>query len=74
MFEALAGVEGAEYALLADPRFFALRPRAIVMEWHATEAHPDGERWCVERLTDLGYSVNPYMPLTDRSGMIFAET
>jgi FkbM family methyltransferase len=83
LFEALAGVrvdllkmdiEGAEYALLSDPRFFALKPRAIVMEWHSTETHPDGERWCVERLTDLGYSVHAYMPLTHRSGMIFAET
>jgi FkbM family methyltransferase len=82
LFDALAGVqvdllkmdiEGAEYPLLDDPRFVALKPRAIVMEWHSTDEHPDGKTWCADRLKQLGYAVEPYMGLTNRSGMIFAS-
>jgi FkbM family methyltransferase len=65
-------VEGAEYPLMSDPRFAALSPRAIVMEWHSTDDHPDGRRWCTERLEQLGYRVDPYKDLSERTGMIFA--
>ena len=62
LFEALAGlridllkmdIEGAEHRLLDDPRFAALKPRSIVMEWHSTPEHPQGQRRCVESLEEL---------------------
>jgi hypothetical protein len=44
--------EGAEYHLLADPRFLAhLRPREIRMEYHR------GPHAVVRHLEDAGYSV-----------------
>ena len=82
LFEALSGlridllkmdIEGAEHGLLADSRFAALRPRSIVMEWHSTEAHPQGQRRCVESLESLGYSVNTYLDLGPKTGMIYAS-
>jgi FkbM family methyltransferase len=82
LFEALGGlridllkmdIEGAEYRLLADSRFAALRPRSIVMEWHLTDEHPQGQRECVESLQRLGYSVETYLDLGPKTGMIFAE-
>jgi FkbM family methyltransferase len=45
-------IEGGEYPLLADPRFAALRPRALVMEWHGGRGD-----WCRTRLAALGYAV-----------------
>ncbi len=45
-------IEGGEYPLLADPRFAALRPRALVMEWHGGRGD-----WCRARLAALGYAV-----------------
>jgi FkbM family methyltransferase len=65
-------IEGAEYPILADPRFAELGPGAVVMEWHSTEDHPDGRRWCTERLESLGYSVDPYRELSARTGMLLA--
>jgi FkbM family methyltransferase len=47
--------EGAEYALMADPRFDTLDVRAIVMEWHARPDRADGGEWCTRRLSSLGY-------------------
>lgn len=81
LFEALAGVnidllkmdiEGAEHGLLSDPRFAALKPRSIVMEWHSTEEHPQGQRRCVDSLESLGYSVETYLDLSPKTGMIYA--
>jgi len=50
-------IEGAEYAILADDRFAALRPATIVLEWHNTDAVADGKQWCEARLTALNYRV-----------------
>jgi FkbM family methyltransferase len=82
LFEALAGVrvdllkmdiEGAEHRLLSDARFAALKPRSIVMEWHSTDEHPEGQRRCVESLESLGYTVKSYLDLGPRTGMIYAS-
>jgi hypothetical protein len=82
LFEALAGVrvdllkmdiEGAEHRLLSDPRFAALKPRTIVMEWHSTDEHPEGQRRCVESLERLGYAVKSYLDLGPRTGMLYAS-
>lgn len=47
--------EGAEYSLLADPRFGDLQVRAIVMEFHHRADGRDGGQWCTERLGRMGY-------------------
>ncbi len=61
LFDMLAGeridllkldIEGGEYGLLADPRFAALHPRALVMEWHGGRGD-----WCRARLAALDYTV-----------------
>ncbi|HEY0468138.1 MAG TPA: FkbM family methyltransferase [Polyangiaceae bacterium] len=52
-------IEGGEYELLGDPRFSALRIPRLVLEWHNTSEHPDGRKWCEERLSSLGYTVVP---------------
>lgn len=49
--------EGAEYDLLMDPRFAALDAGALVMEWHATRAHPEADREVIERLRQLRWEV-----------------
>jgi FkbM family methyltransferase len=47
-------IEGAEYPILADPRFAALQVGAAVMEWHG-RADPDADlAFCIERLGALG--------------------
>jgi FkbM family methyltransferase len=48
-------IEGAEYPILADPRFAELRPRAVVLEWHAVAGPVSGPEWCQQRLAGLGY-------------------
>jgi FkbM family methyltransferase len=50
-------IEGAEYALLADPRFDSVRARAIVLEWHQTSDPVAGADWCTNRLRQAGYAV-----------------
>lgn len=49
--------EGAEYDILMDPRFAELDASAIVMEWHATRAHPEADRDLIERLRQLRWEV-----------------
>ncbi len=52
-------IEGAEYDILADPRFdgVAARTRCIFLEWHHREPHHRGAAWCSERLTNLGFTL-----------------
>jgi hypothetical protein len=66
-------IDGGEYAILSDPRFAALRPRAIVMEWHSTDEHRDGRAWCLDSLRQLGYAAEDYFDLSDKTGMIYAS-
>ena len=49
--------EGAEYDLLMDPRFAELDASAIVLEWHATRAHPEADRELIGRLRQLRWEV-----------------
>lgn len=48
-------IEGAEYPLLADPRFADLRPRVVVLEWHTIPALASGPEWCERRFAEYGY-------------------
>jgi FkbM family methyltransferase len=52
-------IEGSEYLLLADTRFESLKIKTFVLEWHNTSDYPDGRTWCIERLSQLGYSIVP---------------
>lgn len=45
-------IEGSEYSILDDPRFAALRPRCLVMEWHGGRTCRD---WCLTRFAALEY-------------------
>ena len=48
-------IEGAEYDILADPRFGQARPRIVVMEWHRTADSRSNPEWCEARLSVLGF-------------------
>lgn len=51
--------EGAEYEILADDRFGALNIRHLILEWHTrTDAEAD-RNWCEQRLTGMGYRLQP---------------
>ncbi len=65
-------IEGAEYPLLADPRFdeVARRTRCIVMEFHLYEPSHPGGQWCVDRLEKLGFSVRQWPASSDDAGMV----
>lgn len=65
-------IEGGEYDILADARFADLHIKAMVMEWHVTEDHPDGAEWCFSRLRRLGYSTHAVSDLKSDQGMIWA--
>ena len=49
--------EGAEQAILADPRFLDLAKRisAMVLEWHHSASIPDGRSWCIDKLRQAGF-------------------
>jgi FkbM family methyltransferase len=51
--------EGAEYDLVMDERFRTLKAKTIVLEWHATESHPEAERDILTRLESLGFEIVP---------------
>ena len=64
-------IEGGEYEILGDPRFAGLDVKAIVLEWHTRPQIPDGQKWCRDRLEDLGYRLYPIF--TQKSyGMFWA--
>lgn len=48
-------IEGAEYEILEDPRFELLDVRAIILEWHVRQDHPDARVWCSRRLQACGF-------------------
>ncbi|WP_426750228.1 FkbM family methyltransferase [Myxococcus sp. Y35] len=66
-------IEGGEYALLGDPRFARLRIRTLVMEWHCTQARPDGKTWTERTLESLGYDVTPGLWSGDVNGLLWAR-
>ena len=51
--------EGAEYDILMDPRFAAIDVDNLVLEWHATEEHPEADREIMERLRELDWTIQP---------------
>lgn len=51
--------EGSEYDLVMDERFGALKVSTMVVEWHATDAHPQARRDIFSRLESLGFEVSP---------------
>ena len=51
--------EGAEYDLIADPRFATLNVNAIVLEWHATGQRPDAKREVFEMLSRQSWKIKP---------------
>ena len=63
-------IEGAEFDLLADPRFLDLNVRYIALEWHAARAN--GRAYCIERMRQAGYEV--FETMTRNSyGMLWAR-
>jgi FkbM family methyltransferase len=65
-------IEGSEYPLLADSRFSNLRIETCVLEWHQTPDYPDGRKWCIDRLSHLGYSVVPGKLEQECAGLLWA--
>lgn len=65
-------IEGGEYSLLSDPRFSQLAVRLLVVEWHQTQQQPDGRSWCTQRLSELGYQVQPTQDI-GVSGLIWGR-
>jgi hypothetical protein len=51
--------EGAEYEILMDPRFAGLDADNLVLEWHATDLHPQADRDITARLRELKWTVEP---------------
>jgi FkbM family methyltransferase len=51
--------EGAEYDLIADPRFANLNVKSMVLEWHATEQRPDAKREVFEMLSRRRWKIKP---------------
>jgi FkbM family methyltransferase len=73
--------EGAEYDVLMDSRFADIDAAAMVIEWHATTAHPQAEIELIERLRNLRWDVLPTAadnsyPIPDfgilRAGVVWA--
>ncbi|MCC6716869.1 MAG: FkbM family methyltransferase [Acetobacteraceae bacterium] len=80
LFAAIAGrrfdllkidIEGAEFALLDDPRFDDLAPPALVMEWHEV-GRPGAQAYVHERLSALGYDVQDVMTVPNDHGVLWA--
>ena len=61
-------IEGGEHALLEDVRFATLPVRVLVMEWHNTEEHPDGQAHVRERLASCGYHIVSHLDRISGSG------
>ena len=61
-------IEGGEHALLEDARFATLPVRVLVMEWHDTEEHPDGQVHVRERLASCGYHIVSHLDCISGNG------
>jgi FkbM family methyltransferase len=80
LFAAVAGqrfdlikidIEGAEFALLDDPRFAALAAPAMVMEWHEV-ARPGAQAHVHQVLRGLGYRVHDLAVIPGDHGVLWA--
>jgi FkbM family methyltransferase len=66
-------IEGAEWAILADPRMSGLKARAIVLEWHAMGCPgPDPHATAVRLLTAAGYETHDDGETPGATGMLWA--
>ena len=63
-------IEGAEYDIMADPRFEALPVNAIIMEWHDRGPGRNLE-WCMRRLAAIGFKPEAYAT-EPHAGMVWA--
>jgi len=59
--------EGAEYPIIMDDRFAALQASILLLEWHATEAHPMANREIHDRLCALEWKVEEGAQYWDRN-------
>jgi FkbM family methyltransferase len=64
-------IEGAEFAILDDPRFPALAPPALVMEWHEV-GRPGAQQAVYARLGALGYRVHDLEVVAGSHGVLWA--
>ena len=64
-------IEGSEYPILMDPRFEALaaRTKRILVEWHT--CGEQGEAFCRDRLTNLGFIVESGRGCGGQFGMLY---
>jgi len=51
-------IEGAQLALLADPRFETFDVHMLLLEWHDPSGSGTNKAWCHQRLTALGFVVS----------------
>ena len=65
-------IEGSEYTLLSDVRFSQLNIPLCVIEWHDTEKHPKGRKWCEEKLDELGYDFCEGKGTSPTNGLLWA--
>ncbi len=66
-------IEGAEWAILADPRFRSSRVPAIVLEYHSHLCPADDPGALAERLLDgAGYATETIFDRGDGVGMLWA--
>jgi FkbM family methyltransferase len=66
-------IEGAEWAILTDPRLNRLKARAIVLEWHAMGCpDPDPHAAAVRLLTAAGYEAHEDGDTQGATGMLWA--
>jgi FkbM family methyltransferase len=65
-------IEGAEWELLADPRFSAVPAAAIHLEYHTRlSPQPDARGCAIEALERAGYSWLPVVHSSDGNGIIW---
>lgn len=50
-------IEGAEFPLLADPRFHEWKPKAVILEWHLLDELPDAKELATSVFTERGYRI-----------------
>lgn len=66
-------IEGAEWAILADPRFESVAARVLVLEYHAHGSPTaDAEAAVRERLTFAGYELGDGRRFAPGHGMVWA--
>jgi len=66
-------IEGAEWALLGDPRFGELPAAAIHLEYHARQCPgPDSRSYATEALERAGFSWCPVLHSSEGNGIVWA--